>query len=412
MAQLNVTLNQEEMLQLLSENREGAFAELLQNNLNSILLAESEAQLHAKPYERTEERQDSRNGMREKDLVTRIGKITLNVPRHRNVPFKSMIFDNYTRSEASLITTMAEMVVAGVSTRKVSRVMETLCGQSYSKSTVSEVCKDLDKNVEEFRTRQIAEPYPFVIVDGTYLKVRENHHVISKPLMIAIGISADGRKTVLGFDYYENESKETWTDFLQSLKNRGLDNIKVITSDAHEGIIFGVHKVYPNVPWQRCHYHFTKNIVEKAPKKYQIGLSSELREMFTKDTLDEATQRRDEIIKDYSDVAPDAIKCLDEGFEDSMTVMGLPEGVRKVIRTSNHIERLNGEVKRRSKVIGIFPNSASVIRLMGSVLMEENEKWGYTRRLFYSKAYNAIKETDYQELIKIAEKQQKMLKAA
>ena len=134
--------------------------------------------------------------------------------------------------------------------------------------------------------------------------------------------------------------------------------------------------------------------------------------MFTKDTLDEATQRRDEIIKDYSDVAPDAIKCLDEGFEDSMTVMGLPEGVRKVIRTSNHIERLNGEVKRRSKVIGIFPNSASVIRLMGSVLMEENEKWGYTRRLFYSKAYNAIKETDYQELIKIAEKQQKMLKAA
>ncbi len=186
MAQLNITLNQEEILLLLSENREETFRKLLESSLNSILQAESKEQLGAERYERSSERRDSRNGVRERPLTTRIGRIILQVPRHRNQPFKTLIFDNYSRSEAALIAAMAEMVVNGISSRKVSTVMETLCGTGFSKSTVSEVCKDLDKDVQAFRNRPLTQEYPFVMTDATYFKVRENHRITSKALMIAI----------------------------------------------------------------------------------------------------------------------------------------------------------------------------------------------------------------------------------
>ena len=180
MAQINITLNQEEIQRLLTENRDEAFKKLLENAVNSVLKAESTQQLHAEPYERTEERTDSRNGFRDRPFTTRIGRITLHVPRHRKVPFKTMIFDNYSRSEAALIAGMAEMVVNGVSTRRVSKVVETLCGTSFSKSTVSELCKDLSKSVEAFRNRPLEGKYIFLSVDATYFKVREDHRIISK----------------------------------------------------------------------------------------------------------------------------------------------------------------------------------------------------------------------------------------
>ena len=188
MAQLNITLNQEEILLLLQEHKGEAFRELLQKACNSILLAESQEQIGAKPYERTEERMDSRNGFRERTLVTRIGTLSLAVPRHRNQPFRTMIFNNYSRSEAALVSAMAEMVVNGVSTRKVSKVAETLCGKNISKSAVSDLYKDLDKHVNEFRNRPLEKDYSFAIVDATYFKVREDHRTISKALMIAARI--------------------------------------------------------------------------------------------------------------------------------------------------------------------------------------------------------------------------------
>ena len=196
MAQLNITLNQEEILQLLSNNSNDAFRKLLEASLNALLKAESTEQLKAEPYERSEERTDSRNGFRDRNLNTRIGTITLHVPRHRNVPFKTMIFESYSRSEAALIAAMAEMVVCGVSTRKIAKVMEELCGTSYSKSAVSELCKALDAEMEKFRNRPLDESYPFVTLDATYFKVRENHRVISKALMIAICTNSDVRRTL------------------------------------------------------------------------------------------------------------------------------------------------------------------------------------------------------------------------
>ena len=210
MALLNITLNQEDILQLLSQDHDDAFRTFLQNSLHAVLKAESQEQLKANPYERSEERTDSRNGFRNRDLTTRIGKITLAVPRHRNVPFKTMIFENYARSEASLVATMAEMVVDGVSTRKVSKVMETLCGASVSKSAVSDACKVLDEEVENFRHRPIEGNHPFLTIDATYFKVRENHRVISKAMMIAYGTNEEGHREILGFGAYPLQKGRTY----------------------------------------------------------------------------------------------------------------------------------------------------------------------------------------------------------
>ena len=408
MAQLNITLNQEEILQLLCNDRDEAFRQLLQNSLNSVLKAESAEQLKAAPYERSDDRTDSRNGTRQRKLATRIGSMTLEVPRHRNVPFRTMIFDNYSRSEAALIACMAEMVVNGVSTRKVAKVVETLCGETYTKSTVSELCKELDEKVEEFRNRPLEGHYPFIEVDATYFKVREKHRFISKAFMIAYGVNEYGIREILGFDVCHSETKETWNTFLKSLKKRGLSGLLMITSDAHEGIIDAVTKQYPGVPWQRCQFHFLRNIVDKTPKKYQAGLRTELHEMFNSKTMEAARKKRDSIISDYRDVAEAAVECLDEGFEDAMTVMILPHGMRRFLRTSNHIERLNKELKRRSKALGVFPNDRSVIRLMGAVLIERNDALQLQKAIFDYKTYTSLIESEApRKLIVVAEQQRR-----
>ena len=409
MAQLNITLNQEEIQALLLDDRGEAFKQILQTSLNKILQAESAEQLKAAPYERSEERTDCRNGSRDRDLNTRVGRITLHVPRHRNVPFKTLVFDNYSRSEAALVAGMAEMVVNGVSTRKVSRVMETLCGTSFSKSAVSDVCKDLETAVKEFQTRPLEGDYPFLTVDATYFKVRENSRIISKAFMIAYGTNAEGHREILGFGVYANESSATWTDFLLSLKKRGLTGLLMITSDAHEGILNAIGKVFPTVPWQRCQFHFSRNITDKAPKKYQTGLRAELQELFNCKTIAEARKVRDRIIEDYRDVAESAVACLDEGFESSMTVMLLPAWLRRFYRTSNQIERLNKELKRRSKVIGVFPNEDSVLRLMGSVLMERHDAMLAGRAIFSKDSLSALLKSDIPaKLIVIAEEQRRL----
>lgn len=214
MAQLNITLNQDEILLILQNNPGEGMRQILEKAINSILKVESANQLNAEPYERNEDRTDSRNGTRARNLNTRIGRLTLNVPRHRNVPFKTVIFENYSRSEAALVSTMAEMVVNGVSTRKVSKVIETLCGTSFSKSSVSEVCKDLDEAVQAFQNRPLTGNYPFLTVDATYFKVREKGRIISKAFMTAYAINEGGLREVIGFGTYPKESQETWRDLM------------------------------------------------------------------------------------------------------------------------------------------------------------------------------------------------------
>lgn len=406
MAQINITLNQEEILEVLSKNRDEAFKIIVQKILDQIMLAESNEILKAEPYQRTSFRTDFRNGFRDRELVTRIGKITLHVPRHRNVPFKTMIFDNYTRSEGALISTMMEMVIQGVSTRKISEVTKILCGQEFSKSTVSQICKALDEIVCGFRDRPIEKYYPFLITDATYFKVRSQHRVTSKAFMIAIGITEEGIKEVVGFGVYDNESHNTWSSFYESLKKRGMLSPKMIVSDAHKGEKTAIGKVYPDSPWQRCQVHLRKNITEHIQKKYVAGIGSELTEMFNAKTLEEGRKIRDQIICDYEDVAPEAMEILDEGFDDAMTVMELPHQMRSVLRSTNHLERLNGMLKARSKIIKIFPNEESVNRLMGAVLIEIHDKIQLNTQGIYTKrAYSQIDEKAEQKLQEIARTQ-------
>ena len=412
MAQLNITLNQDEILQLLSNNREEVFKKLLTESLNAILKAESTAQLGAEPYERSQERTDSRNGSRDRKLNTRIGTITLSVPRHRDQPFKTMIFDNYSRSEAALVASMAEMVVNGVSTRKISTVMETLCGTSYSKSTVSEVCKELDVIVHDFKNRPLDGIYPFMYVDATYFKVRENHRITSKALMVAMAITDEGKREIVGFEVFDNESKQTWKTFMESLKSRGLCGLKLVTSDAHDGIIYALSKVFPEVPWQRCQTHFSRNVIEHAPKKYQKAIHAGLLDMYHSKTIGEARQKRDELIDEYRDVADRAMECLDKGFESVMTVMALPETLRRFYRTTNYLERLNKELKRRSNVIGVFPNISSITRIIGSVLLEQNDMYAIQKKITTSKKdYEEMLKVSSDKLREIAKEQQRLLAA-
>ena len=412
MAQINITLSEDEVKQIIIGDRNEALKFLLERILNEIMQAESEEQLGAARHERTEDRIDYRNGVRQRTLATRIGTLTLEVPRHRNEPFHTMVFENYKRSEASLIATMVQMVIAGVSTRKVAKVVETLCGKEFSKSTVSELCKRLDFDIDEFRNQPLDElDAPFLMVDATYFKAREERRIISKAFMLALAIRSDGKREVIGFGVYDTEDSYSWPNFLQSLKDRGLNSVQMIISDSHKSIRKAIAKVYPNVAWQRCQVHFMRNILDEMPPKYKEGLKTELREMFTAKTIDEARRMKDEIVKEYESVAEKAMNTLENGFEDAMTIMCLPEYIRRVLRTTNFIERLNRELKRRSNVIMVFPNSASVLRLMGAVSMEYSEKESSMRSLFAESAFQNIRPAVTTYLTKTASRQVALLAA-
>jgi transposase-like protein len=387
MAQLHFTLDHDFFVGLFSESKDEAFGKLMEAILNQVLLAESSEQLGAENYERSDERSDYRNGTRTRSLTTRVGKIELKVPRHRNVPFKTVLFENYQRNEQALITTMMEMVVQGVSTRNVQKVTEELCGESFSKSTVSEICKELDIPVKQFKERLLPEKYPFIIVDAIYLKARDDHRIKSKALFVAVGVNNTGHKEIIGFEVYDSEKLSTWKEFFESIKSRGLRGVDIVISDAHAGLVEAIKESFPNSSWQRCQAHFVRNIIDKCPKKYSTGLASELRDMFNASTIEEARRLEKSIYDEYQDVASEAMQILDEGFEDSVTIMALPSKYRIALRTSNIIERENREIRRREKVIQIFPNIESIIRLIGAVLQDDHNDWSIAQRLFDMSEY-------------------------
>lgn len=387
MAQINFTLESDFLIGLFKESKEDAFAKIMEIIMNQTMMAESREQLGAESYERNEERTDYRNGSRKRLLTTRIGKIELEVPRHREIPFKTALFDQYKRNEQGLILAMMEMVVQGVSTRNVEKITEQLCGAKFSKSTISEMCTELDIPVNEFRSRRLTERYPFVIADAIYVKVRENHQVISKAVMVAIGINSNGYKEIIGFNICESESELSWDEFFKGLINRGLYGVDMVISDAHKGLVKSIKENFVKCAWQRCQVHFLRNIMDVTPQRYKAALSSQLREMFTAPSLKMAKETRDNILNEYTTHAEKAMNILTEGFDDTMAIMNLPAKYRISLRTSNIIERENREIRRREKVIGIFPNSKSAIRLIGAILLDDHNDWSTKNKLFDMTAY-------------------------
>ncbi len=370
MAQFNITITEELLHQLfLSNGRDEAFSKLLEEIFNQVLLAQSTEQLGAAPYERTEGRTAYRNGVRERQLTTRVGTLTLRVPRHRNGQFSTELFMRYQRSEQALMLAMMEMVINGVSTRKIESITEELCGKKFSRSTISTLCKNLDPMVNAFRTRPLESHYPFVMVDAIYVKVRENKRIQSRGLLIAIGINEGGHREVIGFELANSESESSWGEFFGSLKERGLKDVRLVTSDDHKGLVQAVRKHFQGASWQRCQTHFSRNMLDHAPKALQPEIKEDLGRLYESVDLESARKVRDQIITKYEARAPKATSLLDEAFDDITAVLALPFRYRKRLRTTNGVERLNEEIRRRERVIRIFPNEASVIRLMGANLI-------------------------------------------
>ena len=403
MAQFNITLTEELLHGLFSSNgRDQAVAKLLEEIFNQVLIAQSKEQIGADPYERTDERTAYRNGFRDRQLTTRVGHLHLRVPRHRNGDFSTELFERYQRSEQALVLAMMEMVVNGVSTRKVENITEELCGKKFSKSTVSALCEKLDPVVKAFQTRPLKNHYPFLVVDALYLKVRVEHRVQSRGLLVAIGVNEEGHREIIGFQLTTTESENSWSDFFESLKDRGLKDVHLVTSDNHKGLVNAIQKQFQGATWQRCQTHFSRNMLDQTPKSLQPVLKEDLRQLYEAIDIESALKARNDMLAKYEATAPKAATLLDEAFADITGVLILPLKYRKRLRTTNGVERLNQEIRRRERVIRIFPNEASVIRLMGALLMEQSEKWQTGRKYFEMELYYQTMQQHHSKKDKVA----------
>ena len=386
MAGYQLTVDGETLVELFT--RSEAMAELVEQIVNQVLAAQASEQLQAAPYERTGGRQGYRNGIRERTLTTRVGTLTREVPRLRGQRFETELFARYQRSEQALLATLVEMVVMGVSTRKVKSVVEELCGSEVSRSTVSELCKRLDPVVSAWNERDLsAQSYPFVLVDALVIKVRQEGRVRTQSLLLATGINAIGYREVLGLQIGDSETEATWGGFFRWLKQRGLGGVDLVTSDDHRGLVNALRTHFQGASWQRCQTHLTRNLCDACPKAVWTELHPRLRLLFT--APDEATARRllAELLTEFGTRAPKAMELLEAAFDDAIAVLALPAAYRPRLRTTNGVERLNEEIRRRERVVRIFPNLAAAQRLLGAVLQEIDEAWTTGHRYFDMRAY-------------------------
>ena len=363
---------------------------MLESILNQVLQAQATEQVAAGPYERREDRQDFRNGFYPRTLQTRIGTLTLQIPRLRNGKFSTEMFVRYQRSEQALMLSLMEMVIQGVSTRKITEVTQELCGAEFSKSTVSALCKRLDPIVTAWNSRPLRDSrYPFVLVDALVVKIREEVSVRPRGVMIATGITAQGQREVLGFHIDDSESEASWSEFFGRLKQRGLSGVDLIVSDCHGGLVKSIRTHFQGVLWQRCQTHFLRNLLDAAPKSVTQELHGRLKAMLHATDLDTGRHIEQQILTEFAKKAPKAMSILEAGFEDAMAVMVLPESYRQRLRTTNSVERLNEEIRRRERVIRIFPNPESAERLLGALFMEHSEKWLSGKRYLCMEEYHA-----------------------
>ena len=317
-----------------------------------------------------------------------MGALTLLVPQVRDGAFSTELFARYQRSEQALVLTLMEMVVNGVSTRKVARITEELCGTAFAKSTVSDLCKALDPLVSAWNERDLStQRFPFVLVDALVVKVREAGRVRAVSALVATGVNEQGYREVLGLQVGDSESERTWQEFFIWLKGRGLGGVDLVVSDHHGGLVKAVQAQFQGATWQRCQTHLSANIADATPKALQEEVHARLRPIFT--APDETTARilLASFVSDYQTKAPAAVATLERGFDDATAVLALPAPYRVRLRTTNGVERLNEEIRRRERVIRIFPNRESVVRLLGALLMEQDEVWTTGKRYFDMTAY-------------------------
>ncbi len=348
---------------------------LVQENLQKILLAEFEDSIQAAPYERTEQRLGYRNGSYSRKIKTRVGSIELEVVRDRDGVFSTELFKRYQRSEQSFVLSMIEMYIQGVSTRRVKKITETLCGTSISKSTVSNLTKGIDENILRWRNRKLTEEYPYLVIDARYEDIRKEGLVMSQAVLIAVGISASGRREILSVDIGNSENQQEWSGVFDRLKSRGLKGVQFIVSDDHQGLVKSVKQKFQGAGWQRCQVHFMRNFMSKFSRKDTKEYVFKLKDIFAAPDIEQARERKEKLVKELETIKPKIADWLDADIESCFTVYSLPSEHRKRMRSTNMIERFNQELLRRSRVIRIFPNDESCLRLFGTMCMEQSEQW-------------------------------------
>jgi putative transposase len=357
-----------------------ALRNLFQQALRGAMEMEFEQQVGAQRYERGEERLDQRNGTRSRRFDTRMGTIELDIPRLRKGTYFPSFLEPNTRSERAIIGLVQEAIISGVSTRKIQKLAAELGITSLSKSVASEYFKELDEEACAFRERPLTGKYPYLFLDAVYEKVRIGRTVVSQACVIAYGVREDGTRELLGLDVVDTESEESWTTFLRGLRERGLTGVKLVTTDAHRGLVNAVATVFIGAAWQRCKVHFGRNVVDHAPKAYKEKLAPVVHGIFNQPNQEAALAAFETLKEQFGATCAKAIQILEDGLGDALTFMAFPSEHWSRISSTNPIERINKEIRRRTKVIGVFPNVASVLRLIGMILLEQTEDWHADKR--------------------------------
>ncbi|WP_201739390.1 IS256 family transposase, partial [Tepidimonas charontis] len=348
---------------------------LLKEALQEVLEGEMSEFLGASPHERTEGRNGYRAGYYSRNLITRIGKLELRVPRDRSGEFSTALFERYARSERALVAALAEMYVQGVSTRKVKAITEELCGHSFSASAISSINKGLDDALERFAKRRLDEAYPYLILDARYEKVREDGVISHQAVLIAIGINWEGQRQVLAVELANRESQSSWKDFLIRLKERGLSGVEFVVSDDHAGLKKAIREVLTEAGWQRCYVHFLRNALDYLPRKADDDCLQELRWIYDRRDIQEANRDLAAWIAKWQGKYPKLVDWVESNIAETLTFYRLPRAHHKHMKSTNMLERLNEEIKRRTRVVRIFPNEASCLRLIRALCVETHETW-------------------------------------
>jgi len=364
------------VLEIINENGLEGIGDAVSILINEAMKVERSSVLRARPWERTEGRIGYANGFKDKTVSSRMGNLLLKIPQVRGgASFHPSALDKGIRSERALKIAIAEMYIQGVSTRKVSSILEKMCGLEISSTQVSNTSKLLDKELEKWRTRPI-DKIPFLQLDARYEKVRQDGVVMSCAVLIATGVMEDGRRTVLGTSVSLSEAEVHWRQFLLDLKRRGLHGLKMITSDDHAGLKAALESVFPSVPWQRCQVHLQRNAVPYVPKvSMRKEVANDIRSIFNAPNLTEAQRLLEMSVEKYKSTASRLSSWMEDNIPEGLTVFSLPENQRRKLRSTNMIERLNKEIKRRTRVATLFPNEASLLRLVSSILVETSEEW-------------------------------------
>lgn len=391
---LNTSLSTKELKALFTEEGMAeALRQMVQAMVQEMLEAEMTETLQAGRHERSGERLAYRSGSYPRKLITRLGTLELRVPQDREGRFSTEIFERYQRSEKAFVAALTEMYIQGVSTRKVKKITEELCGHSFSANSISRLNQKLDAELETFAKRPLTQEYPYLILDARYERVRESGLPERQAILVAIGVDWDGHRQILAVEAANRESKSSWSEFLAGLKKRGLTGVRFVVSDCHEGIKHAVERLLPEATWQRCYVHFLRNALDHLPRKSADDCLTELRWLYDRRNLQEAKIDLASWLERWSAKYPKLCRWVEENIEETFSFYRLPQEHHKHLKSTNLLERVNQEIKRRTLIVRIFPNPESCLRLIRALCVEMHEEWLEAHRYLNMQALRDHKST-------------------